>query len=177
MQIYWNKRKHLHKKRVQLPQDWFGTPTWSPWRHVETLYCFRRSRCRRLRRCVSSLLFWKPASHPSTPPPPPNLSQGLDERVPNLLDESPTTNYLWKKWLPQLTAMYLTPRFLLNANLPSGSSSSSSGSEGISTCTIFFSKEDNSTSVCLLTNGFQVNGELRQEPAEKGRGENGNWKS
>ena len=27
MQIYWNKRKHLHKKKVQLPQDWFGTPT------------------------------------------------------------------------------------------------------------------------------------------------------
>ena len=25
MQIYWNKRKHLHKKRVHLPQDWFGT--------------------------------------------------------------------------------------------------------------------------------------------------------
>ena len=25
MQIYWNKRKRLHKKRVQLPQDWFGT--------------------------------------------------------------------------------------------------------------------------------------------------------
>jgi len=25
MQIYWNKRKCLHKKRVQLPQDWFGT--------------------------------------------------------------------------------------------------------------------------------------------------------
>ena len=23
MQVYWNKRKHLHKKRVQLPQDWF----------------------------------------------------------------------------------------------------------------------------------------------------------
>ena len=21
--------KFLHKKRVQLPQDWFGTPTWS----------------------------------------------------------------------------------------------------------------------------------------------------
>ena len=74
MQIYWNKRKHLHKKRVQLPQDWFGTPTWPPWRHVETLYCFRRSRCRRLRRCVSSLLFWKPASHPSTPPPPKLIS-------------------------------------------------------------------------------------------------------
>ena len=25
MQIYWNKRNHLHKKRVQLPRDWFGT--------------------------------------------------------------------------------------------------------------------------------------------------------
>ena len=30
MQIYWNKRKRLHKKRVQFPQDWFGTPTWPP---------------------------------------------------------------------------------------------------------------------------------------------------
>ena len=30
MQIYWNKRKRLHKTRVQLPQDWFGTPTWPP---------------------------------------------------------------------------------------------------------------------------------------------------
>ena len=40
------KRKRLHKKRVQLPQDWFGTPTcppfhcfgtpiWPPWRHVK----------------------------------------------------------------------------------------------------------------------------------------------
>ena len=49
MQIYWNKRKRLHKKRVQLPQDPFGTPTWPPfhcfgtpiwppWRHVKTLY-------------------------------------------------------------------------------------------------------------------------------------------
>ena len=28
MQIYWNKRKRLHKKRVQLRQDWFGTQTW-----------------------------------------------------------------------------------------------------------------------------------------------------
>ena len=24
MEIYWNKRKRLHEKRVQLPQDWFG---------------------------------------------------------------------------------------------------------------------------------------------------------
>ena len=27
MQIYWNKRKPLYKKRVQLPKDSFGTPT------------------------------------------------------------------------------------------------------------------------------------------------------
>ena len=52
MQIYLNKRKRLHnrhKKRVELPQDWFGTPTWPPfhcfgtpiwppWRHVKTLH-------------------------------------------------------------------------------------------------------------------------------------------
>ena len=41
MQIYWNKRKRLLKKRVQLPRDWFGdtnmsavscfgTPIWPP---------------------------------------------------------------------------------------------------------------------------------------------------
>ena len=30
MQIYWHKRKCLHKKRIQLPQDWFGTLTWPP---------------------------------------------------------------------------------------------------------------------------------------------------
>ena len=35
MQIYWNKREPWHKKRVQLPQDWFGTTTWTPWRHVK----------------------------------------------------------------------------------------------------------------------------------------------
>ena len=38
IQIYWNKRKCLHRKRVQLPQDWFGTPIWPPRRHVKTLY-------------------------------------------------------------------------------------------------------------------------------------------
>ena len=27
-QMYWNKRYCLHKKRVQLLQDWFGTPPW-----------------------------------------------------------------------------------------------------------------------------------------------------
>ena len=40
MQIYWNKRKRLHKKRVQLPQDCLGTPIWPPWRHVKTLYSY-----------------------------------------------------------------------------------------------------------------------------------------
>ena len=30
MQIYWEKRKRLNKKRIQLPEDWFGTPTWPP---------------------------------------------------------------------------------------------------------------------------------------------------
>ena len=51
MQIYWNERKRLHKKRVQLPKDWsgtptwplfhcFGTPIWPPWCHVKTL-CYR----------------------------------------------------------------------------------------------------------------------------------------
>ena len=176
MQIYWNKRKHLHKKRVQLPQDWFGTPTWPPWRHVETLYCFRRSRCRRLRRCVSSLLFWKPASHPSTPPPP-KLISGSGWTGPQLawwipyyklsLEKmtSPTNRHVFDTTLSfkcksTIRVILVIFRFWRNINLHN-----------------FFSKEDNSTSVCLLTNGFQVNGELRQEPAEKGRGENGNWKS
>ena len=49
LQTYGNKRKFLHKKRDQLPQDWFGTqtwlpfycfgtPIWPPWRHVKTLH-------------------------------------------------------------------------------------------------------------------------------------------
>ena len=36
MQIYCNNRKFLHKKRVQLQQDWFGTPTWLPFHCSET---------------------------------------------------------------------------------------------------------------------------------------------
>ena len=35
MKIYWNKRKRLRTKRVQIPHDWFGTPIWPPWRHVQ----------------------------------------------------------------------------------------------------------------------------------------------
>ena len=50
MLIYWNKRlKHLHEKRVQLHEDFLGTPTWPPfycygtpiwppWRYVKTLF-------------------------------------------------------------------------------------------------------------------------------------------
>ncbi len=54
MQIYWNKRKCLHKKRFQIPHDWLGTPTWPPFhcfgtpiwpprRHVKTLYIDKTS--------------------------------------------------------------------------------------------------------------------------------------
>ena len=60
MQIYWNKRKRFHKKRVQLPKDWFGTttwrpfhcfgtPIWPPWRHVKTLYTLVTYRVKFLR--------------------------------------------------------------------------------------------------------------------------------
>ena len=41
MQIYWNKRKCLHKKRVQLPQDCFGTPTWPPFIVLGHQFCRR----------------------------------------------------------------------------------------------------------------------------------------
>ena len=34
MQINCNKRKRLHKKRVQLPQYWCGTQTWPPFQCV-----------------------------------------------------------------------------------------------------------------------------------------------
>ena len=36
VQIYCNKRNVLHKKRVQLPQDWFGTPSWPPFHSFGT---------------------------------------------------------------------------------------------------------------------------------------------
>ena len=34
MQIFYDKRRRLHKKRVKLPRDWLRTPTWP------TLHCF-----------------------------------------------------------------------------------------------------------------------------------------
>ena len=38
MQMYWNKRKRLHKKSIQFPQDWFGTPTWTKFHCFEHQY-------------------------------------------------------------------------------------------------------------------------------------------
>ena len=38
MLIYWNKRKHLHEKRVKLPEDFLGTPTWPPFHCFGTPY-------------------------------------------------------------------------------------------------------------------------------------------
>ena len=38
MLIYWNKRKHLHEKRVKLPEDFHGTPTWLPFHRWEHQY-------------------------------------------------------------------------------------------------------------------------------------------
>ena len=34
---FWELKNFLHKKRVQLPQNLFGTLIWAPWRHVNTL--------------------------------------------------------------------------------------------------------------------------------------------
>ena len=55
MLIYWNKRKYLHEKNVQLPEDFvgtptwpsfhcFGTPIWPPSRHVKTLHIWAQER-------------------------------------------------------------------------------------------------------------------------------------
>ena len=60
MQIYGNKRKFLHKKRVQLPQDLFGAPIWPPWRHVKIAIRFNLLQAIRfnlLQVCASLLPF------------------------------------------------------------------------------------------------------------------------
>ena len=88
MQIYWNKRKRLHEKRIQLPQDclgtptWppfhsFGTPIWPPWRHVKTL-CTDSALEYKLTLC-SLVLWYFPTTKSGvlhigislSPPPPP----------------------------------------------------------------------------------------------------------
>ena len=67
MLISWNKRKHLHEKRVQLPEDFLGTPTWPPfhcfgtpiwppWRHVKTLYRFRLAK-QQLCTCITLFFY------------------------------------------------------------------------------------------------------------------------
>ena len=51
----WEQKKEFTQERVQLSQDWFGTPIWPPfhcfgtpiwprWRHVKTLNSLRRER-------------------------------------------------------------------------------------------------------------------------------------
>ena len=47
-----DKRKRVHKKRVHLPEDWFGTPTWPPWRHVKTIYMVLGDAVTKLQRFV-----------------------------------------------------------------------------------------------------------------------------
>ena len=142
-------------------------------------YCFCPSRCHRLRRCLSSLLFWKPASHPTTPPPPPPpaLISGsgwaghhLAWWIPyyKLFPEkmtSPTNRHVFDATLSfkcksTIRVILVIFRFWRNINLQ-----------------FFFQNKTNLTSVCLLTNSFKVNGELSKEPAEKGRGRNWIWKS
>ena len=48
MQMFWGKREFLHKKKVHLPRDWFGTPTWSPFQ------CFRTPKW-----WTESYVWWK----------------------------------------------------------------------------------------------------------------------
>lgn len=50
VQIYWNKRNCLHTERVQLLQDWFGTPTWRRdvmWKHSLAIICLTCTFCTR----------------------------------------------------------------------------------------------------------------------------------
>ena len=41
---FWELKNFLHKKRIQLPQDLFGTLIWAPWRHVNTLLNGKKSK-------------------------------------------------------------------------------------------------------------------------------------
>ena len=99
MQIYWNKKKRLYKKRVQLPQDWFGTPTWPPfhcfgtqiwppWRHVKTHNIFTKVGAK-------NRLFVEPSC--STCPvasvvPPPCASLTSSAAIPSTFCSSP---FVW----------------------------------------------------------------------------------
>ena len=52
MLIYWNKRKHLHEKRVKLPEDFLGTPTWLPFHCLEHQYGRRDVMWKRSIACI-----------------------------------------------------------------------------------------------------------------------------
>ena len=96
-QIYWNKKKRLHKKR--LPQDWFGTQTWPPfhcfgtqiwppWRHVKTHNIFTKVGAK-------NRLFVEPSC--STCPvasvvPPPCASLTSSAAIPSTFCSSP---FVW----------------------------------------------------------------------------------
>jgi len=62
MQIYWNKRKRLHKKRVQLPEDWFGTPTWPPFHCFGTPDMAAVKSCENTLFCQMALIFGRSVS-------------------------------------------------------------------------------------------------------------------
>ena len=72
LQIYWKKRKRLHKRRVHLPQDLFGRPTWAAvslfWDSnmtavtscENTPYCIKHFPCGVVLYIVRHSLFWQP---------------------------------------------------------------------------------------------------------------------
>ena len=94
--FFWNKRKRMHKKRIQLPQGWFGTPTWPTfycfltpiwplWRHVKTLYFITESDGRLLRSATGHfVLKWdgKPRSQGSLLPVHTERGVGMGRREP-----------------------------------------------------------------------------------------------
>ena len=78
MLIYWKKRKHLHETRVQLPEDFLGTPTWPPfhcfgtpiwppWRPVKTLYIPLDRQENKRRLCSQGASRVNPLSHQQWP--------------------------------------------------------------------------------------------------------------
>ena len=54
--VYWNKRKCLHKNRVQFPEDWFGIPIWPAFFILEHQYGRHDVICERSISCFYTLL-------------------------------------------------------------------------------------------------------------------------
>ena len=132
MQIYWNKKKRLYKKRVQLPQDWFGTPTWPPfhcfgtqiwppWRHVKTHNIFTKVGAK-------NRLFVEPSC--STCPvasvvPPPCASLTSSAAIPSTFCSSPfvwlysgcpPSVTVWEKSYKQSISICINKLKLLSSN-------------------------------------------------------------